>query len=65
MVIQKFTKLQGDILHRDSLTNANVKKYYSDSIDLKIFWWDLKINHALSLNIYLNKNKPHKFLSKS
>ena len=34
----KIYKIAGRyILHRDSLTNANVKKYYSDSTDLKNF----------------------------
>ena len=44
------------ILYRDSLTNAKVKKYYSRSKDWKTFWWDLKINHTVSLNTWIKIN---------
>ena len=51
---RKIYKIAGRyILYRDSLTNAKVKKYYSHIIDLKNFWWDLKINHAVSLNTWI------------
>ena len=53
----KIYKIAGRyIIYRDSLTNANVKKYYSHSTDLKIFWWDLKINHTVSLNTWIKIN---------
>ena len=53
----KIYKITGRyILYRDSLTNAKVKKYYSHIIDLKNFWWDLKINHAVSLNTWIKIN---------
>ena len=53
----KIYKIAGRyILYRDSLTNAKVKNYYSHSTDLKNFWWDLKINHTVSLNTWIKIN---------
>ena len=53
----KIYKIAGRyIIYRNSLTNAKVKKYYSHSTDLKIFCWDLKINHTGSLNPWIKIN---------
>ena len=53
----KIYKIAGRyVLYRDSLTNAKVKKVLFTQCRLKNFWWDLKINHTVSLNTWIKIN---------